>query len=330
MNTSRVNHFAYYTTVYGKMQSCFSCQDMLYYALVIFVKRKLEGIFSLLLGTIIWGGAFTAQSVGMDRLGPFTFQAVRCFLAVLALVMFITLNEIRNMKQSFQRWADPKLWKAGCLCGAALFVATSLQQIGLVYTDAGKAGFITALYIVIVPMLGLFLGRKPSPAAFVGIVVAVIGMYLLCGVGVSSINIGDLLLIGCAFAFSLQIMLVDRLSYGCDSLRLNCIQALVVAVLSSLCMLTETVDWQLVMSCWLPLSYAGVLSMGVGYSLQIIGQKRIEPTAASMIMSLESVFAVVFGALLLHETMTTWESIGCVFVFAAVILSQLPSKKRSV
>lgn len=292
------------------------------------MKRKLEGIFSLLLGTIIWGGAFTAQSVGVERIGPFTFQAVRCFLAVLALLIFIALMELRNIKQYFRKWADPKLWKAGALCGAALFVASSLQQIGLVYTDAGKAGFITALYIVIVPMLGLFLGRRPSPAAFAGIVVAVIGMYLLCGVGVTAINIGDLLLIGCAFAFGVQITLVDRFSSGCDSLRLNCVQALVVAVLSSIFTLTETIDWQLVASCWLPLGYAGVLSMGAGYSLQIIGQKRIEPTAASMLMSLESVFAVVFGVLLLNETMTKWEILGCVFVFAAVILSQLPEKKK--
>lgn len=291
------------------------------------MKRKLEGIFSLLLGTVIWGGAFVAQSAGMDLIGPMTFQAVRCGLAVLALLVFIALMELRQIKQYFKKWADPKLWKAGILCGLALFVASGLQQVGLVYTDAGKAGFITAMYIVIVPLFGLFFRRKPSPAALVGIAVAVIGMYLLCCAGVTKINIGDILLMGCAIAFAVQITLVDRFSGGCDSLRLNCVQALVVTVLSALFMVTETVDWHLVASCWLPLSYAGVLSMGAGYSLQIIGQKRIEPTAASMIMSLESVFAVVFGALLLHETMTPWEIAGCVLVFIAVILSQLPDKK---
>ena len=294
------------------------------------MKRKIQGISSLLLATIIWGGAFVAQSMGMDMIGPFTFQTIRCFLAVMALAVFIALMELRHIKDYFKKWADPRLWKAGCLCGFALFAASSLQQYGLVYTDAGKAGFITALYIVTVPLFGLFLRKKPSPAALVAIVVAIIGMYLLCGVGSAAIKIGDILLIGCAIAFGAQITLIDRLSHGCDSLRLNCIQALVVTVLSSVFMLTETVDWKLITSCWLPLGYAGVLSMGAGYSLQIIGQKRIEPTAASMIMSLESVFALVFGALLLQERMTTNETIGCILVFAAVIMSQLPSKKRSV
>lgn len=292
------------------------------------MKRKLEGIFSLLLATVIWGGAFVAQSAGMDLIGPMTFQAVRCGLAVVALLVFIALMELRQLGNYLKKWADPKLWKAGILCGLALFVASGLQQVGLVYTDAGKAGFITAMYIVIVPLFGLFFRRKPSPAALVGIAVAVIGMYLLCCAGVTKINIGDILLMGCAIAFAVQITLVDRFSGGCDSLRLNCVQALVVTVLSALFMITETVDWHLVASCWLPLSYAGVLSMGAGYSLQIIGQKRIEPTAASMIMSLESVFAVVFGALLLHETMTPWEIAGCVLVFIAVILSQLPARQK--
>lgn len=292
------------------------------------MKRKLEGIFSLLLATVIWGGAFVAQSAGMDLIGPMTFQAVRCGLAVVALLVFIALMELRQLGNYLKKWADPKLWKAGILCGLALFVASGLQQVGLVYTDAGKAGFITAMYIVIVPLFGLFFRRKPSPAALVGIAVAVIGMYLLCCAGVTKINIGDILLMGCAIAFAVQITLVDRFSGGCDSLRLNCVQALVVTVLSALFMVTETVDWHLVASCWLPLSYAGVLSMGAGYSLQIIGQKRIEPTAASMIMSLESVFAVVFGALLLHETMTPWEIAGCVLVFIAVILSQLPARQK--
>lgn len=294
------------------------------------MKRKIEGIVSLLSATVVWGGAFVAQSVGMDLIGPFTFQAIRCGLAVIALAIFLALVELRQIHNHLKKWADPKLWKAGLMCGLALFVATSLQQIGLMYTDAGKAGFITALYIVIVPILGILLRQKPSPAAIVAVFVAVAGMYLLCGAGVSSVNIGDILLIGCAIAFAVQITLVDRLSHGCDSLRLNCVQALVVAALSSACMLNETVSLPLIASCWLPLCYAGVLSMGVGYSLQIIGQKRIEPTAASMIMSLESVFAVVFGALLLQERLSANEALGCGLVFCAVILSQLPNKKRSV
>lgn len=291
------------------------------------MKQKLQGIFSLLLATVIWGGAFVAQSAGMDHIGPMTFQAVRCCLAVLALVVFITLTELRQLKHYIKKWSDPKLWIAGSLCGLALFVATGLQQVALIYTDAGKAGFLTAMYIVIVPLFGVFFRRKPTVTALIGVGVAVVGMYLLCCAGVTKINIGDLMLLGCAVAFAVQITLVDKFAGQLDTLRLNCVQALVVTVISAFFMLFEKPDMQTVLSCWLPLSYAGVLSMGAAYSLQIIGQKRLEPTAASMIMSLESVFAVVFGALLLHERMTLPESIGCVLVFAAVILSQLPSKK---
>ncbi len=293
------------------------------------MKRKLEGIFSLLLGTVIWGGAFVAQSAGMERIGPFTFQTVRCALAVLALVAFTALMEGKNLKGYFSRWLDKRLWLTGLLCGLALFVATGLQQVALLYTDAGKAGFITAMYIVMVPLLGIALKRKPSTWAMAGVAVAVAGMYLLCCAGVSAINMGDVMLLGCALAFAVQITLVDRLAMELDSLRLNAVQALVVTVISAVVMVfTEAPKGGDILSAWLPLSYAGVLSMGAGYSLQIIGQKRLEPTAASMIMSLESVFAVVFSALLLHERMRLQESMGCVLVFAAVILSQLPDKKR--
>ncbi len=291
------------------------------------MKHKLAGTFSLLAATVIWGGAFVAQSAGMELIGPFTFQAIRCALAVLALVIFIALMEAKQLSSYLKKWADPKLWKAGILCGLALFVASGLQQIGLVYTDAGKAGFLTAMYIVIVPLFGLFFRRKPTVMALISIVVAVGGMYMLCCTDVTQINIGDVLLMLCAVAFAAQITLVDRLAGNVDSLRLNCVQALVVTVLSVAAMLfTETVDIKLVASCAVPLLYAGVLSMGVGYSLQIIGQKRVEPTTASLIMSLESVFALVFGALLLGERLTASESIGCVLVFVSVVLSQIPQK----
>lgn len=293
------------------------------------MKNKLKGIFSLLLATVIWGGAFVAQSAGMDLIGPMTFQAVRSAMAVVALVIFTALMELRSLGSYFKKWADPQLWKVGLLCGLALFVATALQQVALQFTDAGKAGFLTAMYIVIVPLLGIFLRRKPGKNAIIGVGIAVIGMYLLCCAGVSQINMGDVMLLGCAVAFAVQITLVDRFASQVDTLRLNCIQALVVSVISAIWTLfTEEVRFDTIAACWLPLGYAGVLSMGAAYSLQIVGQKHMEPTAASMIMSLESVFAVVFGALLLHERMSLYESLGCVLVFAAVILSQLPDKKK--
>lgn len=291
------------------------------------MKKQLSGVIALLGATVIWGSAFIAQSVGMDKIGPFTFQAVRCFLAVVFLFPASAL--FSRGKPFWKSWADPALWRSGVICGLALFAASSLQQIGLVYTDAGKAGFLTAMYIVFVPFLGLFLGQKPGRNALLSLIPAIVGLYLLSCTSVSGINKGDVLLLLCAVAFSVQILLIDRHCAGLDGLKLNCIQALVVAVLSvPSALLTETVDASLIASCWLPLGYAGVLSMGVAYTLQIVGQKRVAPSAAALLMSLESVFAALFGWLLLHETMTKAELLGCVLVFAAVVISQLPEKKE--
>ena len=292
--------------------------------------HTLKGILSLVLATVIWGGAFVAQSAGMELIGPFTFQTVRCLLAVIALLILVTVLEIRNLKQSIKKWADKRLWLAGAVCGLALFVATSLQQVGLVDTDAGKAGFITAMYIVIVPVFGIFLRRRPSIAAVISVFIAVIGMYLLCCAGVTQISVSDILILGCAVAFAAQITLIDRFAPDTDPLRLNCIQALVVTVLSAVPMfLKESPQLQQITDCCVSLSYAGVLSMGFAYSLQIVGQKHLEPTAASLIMSLESVFAVIFGALLLQERMTPWETAGSILVFLAVVLSQIPTPTKN-
>ena len=291
------------------------------------MKKQLSGVIALLGATVIWGSAFIAQSVGMDKIGPFTFQAVRCFLAVVFLFPASAL--FSRGKPFWKSWADPALWRSGIICGLALFAASSLQQIGLVYTDAGKAGFLTAMYIVFVPFLGLFLGQRPGRNALLSLIPAIVGLYLLSCTSVSGINKGDVLLLLCAVAFSVQILLIDRHCAGLDGLKLNCIQALVVAVLSvPWALLTETVDASLIAACWLPLGYAGILSMGVAYTLQIVGQKRVAPSAAALLMSLESVFAALFGWLLLHETMTRAEELGCVLVFAAVIISQLPEKKE--
>lgn len=291
------------------------------------MKKQLSGVIALLGATVIWGSAFIAQSVGMDKIGPFTFQAVRCFLAVVFLFPASAL--FSKGKPFWKSWADPALWRSGVICGLALFAASSLQQIGLVYTDAGKAGFLTAMYIVFVPFLGLFVGQRPGRNALLSLIPAIVGLYLLSCTSVSGINKGDVLLLLCAVAFSVQILLIDRHCAGLDGLKLNCIQALVVTVLSvPWALLTETVDASLIASCWLPLGYAGILSMGVAYTLQIVGQKRVAPSAAALLMSLESVFAALFGWLLLHETMTRAEELGCVLVFAAVIISQLPEKKE--
>lgn len=291
------------------------------------MKKQFSGVFALLGATVIWGSAFIAQSVGMDKIGPFTFQAVRCFLAVVFLFPASAL--FSKGKPFWKSWADPALWRSGVICGLALFAASSLQQIGLVYTDAGKAGFLTAMYIVFVPFLGLIVGQRPGRNALLSLIPAIVGLYLLSCTSVSGINKGDVLLLLCAVAFSVQILLIDRHCAGLDGLKLNCIQALVVTVLSvPWALLTETVDASLIAACWLPLGYAGILSMGVAYTLQIVGQKGVAPSAAALLMSLESVFAALFGWLLLHETMTRAEVLGCALVFAAVIISQLPEKKK--
>lgn len=291
------------------------------------MKNKFRGSICLLFTTIIWGSAFVSQSVGMDYIGPFTFQALRCGVAVIFLMPVIFLFDLgaKDGCSFISRWKNAKLWKTGILCGLALFVAANLQQIGLQYTDAGKAGFITAMYIVLVPICSIVLKKKPPVSAIISVLIATVGLYLLSCAGVTQINKGDLYLMGCALAFAVQITLIDVLAGELDGLRLNCIQSLVTSLLSVPFMfLTESPSMSTILPCWLPICYTGILSSGVAYSLQIIGQKDLDPTAASLIMSLESVFAALFGWLLLHEVMNATELTGCALVFAAVVLSQLP------
>ena len=296
------------------------------------MNRQLKGSLALLVATIIWGSTFVAQSVGMDHIGPFTFQAVRCFLAVIGLLPVIAFTDRfkKDGKTFRSRWHDKKLWKTGLLCGIPLFLACNLQQLGMVETDAGKSGFLTAMYIVLVPIMGIFLKRKPTKWIPVSVLLGAVGLYCLSCAGVTQISTGDLFLIGCAFMFALQIVFVDLFGDNLDSLRLNWIQAFVCTLLSTVVMLfTEAPTWESISACWLPLGYAGFLSMGAAYSLQIIGQKFLPPTPASLIMSLESVFAVLCGCLILQEKLTFWETVGCILVFIAVILSQLPDKKAA-
>ena len=296
------------------------------------MKNKFRGVVLLLLTTMIWGSSFVAQSVGMDHIGPFTFQATRCMLAVLFLIPIIFIGDrVRKSEKSFfQNWANKKLWVAGILCGIPLFLACNLQQLGLAGdTDAGKSGFLTAMYIVIVPVLGIFLKRKPTIMVPISVAIAVCGLYCMSCVGVTGISLGDLLTICCAFMFAVQITLVDRLAGDLDAFRLNAIQALVCSILSCIVMLfTETPRWSALTACALPLAHSGMLSMALGYGLQILGQRDLEPTAASLIMSLEGVFAVIFGALILNERMNVWELFGCGLMFVAVVLSIIPVKSK--
>ncbi len=302
------------------------------YAVIDLIKKQLKGSITLIFATIIWGSTFVAQSVGMDYIGPFTFQAVRCLLGGLFLLPVIAIADRFkpiDKKTYFSRWKDKKLWKAGLFCSIPLFVAANLQQVGIVDTDAGKSAFLTAMYIVFVPILGIFRGQKPTKWIPLSVLLGVVGLYFLSCVGVTSIATGDLLLLGCALAFAVQILCVDTFAGQVDPLRLNCISCLICAVLSAVVMLfIESPTWAGIRGCFGSLAYAGFLSMGIAYSLQIIGQKDLQPATASLLMSLESVFAVLSGWLVLNEKLTKWEALGCVLVFAAVILSQLPDTKK--
>lgn len=295
------------------------------------MKNQLKSSLLLILATVIWGSAFVSQKVGMDHIGPFTFQAVRGFMAVLVLLPIIWILDI-NKKDGLTfstRWFDKKLLKGGLLCGIPLFLACNLQQLGLVEEDSGKTAFLTAMYIVIVPLIGIFRKRMPSPIIPVSVALAVFGLYALTGAN-GAITTTDLLLIGCAVMFSLQITFVDIFAPDVDALRLNTLQVLICATLSAVVMFfTETPTLSGIGQAWLPLAHTGFLSMGAAYSLQIVGQKNLEPSTASIIMSLESVFALIFGWLILGDRLTTWESIGCISIFVAVILSRIPIKTKT-
>lgn len=291
------------------------------------MSKQLKGSLSIILATIIWGSTFVAQSVGVDHVGPFTFLSIRCFLAVTMLLLVLLFT---NRKDFVKIITDPRLWKAGIPCGIALFAATALQQIGLIYTTAGKGGFITTMYIIMVPIFGLFLKQKPPKTVGISVVLAAVGLYLISGAGFTDINIGDVLMLLCAVAFAVQILIMDRVAGELSSMALNMSQALVCAVAAGICALCfDTTTWQGILDCWFPLCWAGIMSMGIAYTLQIVGQKSIEPTTASLLMSFESVFAAISGALLLSERFTLTEGIGCVLVFGAIILSQIPTKNKA-
>ena len=280
----------------------------------------------LLLTATIWGVAFVAQSVGMDYVEPFTFNGLRNLLG--ALVLLPVIYGMSGKKAAAVEKKDTKtLWLGGVLCGLCLCVASSLQQIGIQYTTAGKAGFLTAMYIIMVPVFGLFLKKKCSPFVGISIVLATVGLYLLSIKEGFNIGKGDIYVISCAVVFSIHILVIDYFAPKCNGVKLSCIQFLVCGVLCSvIALVVEEPTISGILAAWLPIAYAGVMSCGVAYTLQIIGQKGMNPTVASLILSLESVISVLAGWLLLHQTLSAREIIGCAIMFAAIILAQLPTK----
>lgn len=296
--------------------------------------KKFRANLLLLLTAMIWGAAFVAQSVSMDYIGPFTFLCSRSILGGVVLLPVIALMDKKKDTDEKEEPANHKktLLMGGLACGVALFVASAFQQIGIQETTAGKAGFITAMYMVLVPIAGLFLGKRVGPKVWAAVAVALVGMYLLCfsGGGLGAINRGDLMEMVCALGFTVHILVIDHFSGRVDGVKMSCIQFFVCGVLAFFAMIIfEEPNVQDILAAWMPIVYAGLMSSGVGYTLQIVAQKDTDPTVASLLMSLESVFSLVFGWILLHEAMSARELIGCVLMFAAIVWVQLPERRKA-
>ncbi len=288
---------------------------------------KGTGSLMLLLAAVIWGSAFVAQSMGMDHIGPFTFQGVRSLMGAAALLPVILLFErqkkSKRIKDKEAHYKTRDLLIGGTLCGLVLFVAINLQQFGLLYTTPGKAGFLTAMYILIVPIYGLFLGHRPPMSLWVSVLIAAMGLYLLSVTEQFTISTGDLLLILCAFAFAGQILLIDHFIEKANGIKLCAMQFLVCGVLSAIAMfIFEKPSFSAIMDAIGPLLYAGVLSSGVAYTLQILAQKTTPPALASLLMSLEAVFAVLAGILVLGQIPTPRELLGSALMFTAIVFAQ--------
>ena len=289
------------------------------------MNKQLKGSAYLLLATVFWGSTFVAQDAAMAFLGPFTFMAVRSILGAACMMPVIFLLDKKEGKSFLKGWADPKLWKAGILCAIPLFLAANLQQLGIGEgTEPGKAGFLTTMYILFVPLIGLFRKEKAPKLLPVSLLLAVAGLYFLSFQKGMRISAGDLLLLSCAFAYSVQITVVDKYVNHVDPVRLNAIQILLAGLITLIPMFAmEEPTVTSIGNCWLPILYAGVLSSGVAFTLQIVGQKDLPPSLASLIMSLESVFALLTG-MLFGEVVTPTKAFGYCLIFAAVLLCQLP------
>lgn len=315
--------------------------------------KNLRNTLLLLMAAIIWGIAFVAQSEGMKYVGGFTFNCVRSLIGGVVLLPCIFLMRALRAREEKARHPGAResasavtgdageagntegcrkrnrtLLTGGICCGIVLCIASNLQQHGIKYTSVGKAGFITALYIVLVPVLGLFFHKKVGKLVRIGLVFAVSGLYFLCINEELTVGYGDLLVLLCAAVFAVHILTVDHFAPLVDCVALSCIQFFTCGILSAIPMLLfEQVGWESLRGAAAPILYAGVMSCGVAYTLQIVGQKNMNPTVASMILSLESVVSVLAGLLLLQQKLTQRELLGCVLMFIAVVLSQLPEKK---
>lgn len=294
------------------------------------LKNQIKSSLILLLAATIWGFAFVAQSVGAESIGSFTLNSIRSLIGAIALTPYIILRLHKQKKSPDYIPPTKKAVKitliGGFCCGICMFVATNLQQFGIsADTPAGKAGFITALYIVLVPVLGLFLKKKVTLLTGIGVVLAIIGLYLLCITDGLNIQYGDTLILLCALCFSIHILVIDYFSKKADGVLLGVLQLFFSGIFAAIPMFfVEKPEIGPILDAWLPILYLGIMSSGIAYTLQIVGQKGLNPTAASLILSLESVMSVIGGCIFLQEVLTAREILGCVFMFGAIVLSQLP------
>ena len=300
--------------------------------------RQIRNSILLVFTAFIWGIAFVAQSEGGNAVGPFTFNGVRSLIGSIVLLPVIALLDRMKLtsKKPVTKAEKKMLLIGGVSCGVILFLASSAQQLGIYLgTPAGKAGFLTACYILLVPVLGLFLKKKCGVKVWVGIAITLVGLYLLCMSETLRLQRSDLLLLVCALLFAVHILVVDYFSPQVDGVRMSCIQFFVCGILSLIPMFFSEMRagadvWLANLTdpgAWLAILYAGVLSCGVGYTLQIVGQNGINPTVASMLLSLESVFSVLAGWIILKQSLGAKELLGCGLIFIAIILAQLPEKK---
>mgnify|MGYP004668240831 FL=1 len=311
----------------------------------------------LVLTAMVWGGSFVAQKSGMELIGPFAFNGIRTIIGGIVLIpLIMVLDRMKSKKQASapavktdaadsvlseaDKKNDQKLLITGSICcGLALLVAGMLQQIGMMYTTAGKAGFITALYVVLVPIFGRILGKKIRPLIWLCVLASAFGLYLLCmpaSGGFGHINKGDLIVLACALCFAVHILLIDYFSPKVDGVRLSCLQFFIAGILCVIMMfpLDPVLGYDIpslsqLLDAWIPIVYAGALSCGAGYTMQIVAQADTDPAVASMILCLESVFAVIAGMLILGESLSLREAAGCIIMFAAILAAQLPARPGS-
>ena len=284
----------------------------------------------LLLAAIVWGFAFVAQKAGMDNIGPMAYNGIRFLLGSICLLPLIFIFDNKEKKADASLSNNKKLWKAGLISGTVLFLASSMQQVGVVYTTAGNAGFITSFYVILVPVFGLLLKQKVNTQTWIGAIVAIIGLYFLSVSETLTLILGDILVFGSAFIWAVQVILAGYYAIRVNVIKLAAIQFALTGIISLvISFFTETYGLQNIWDAIIPILYGGIMSVGLAFTLQLIAQKKAHPTHAAIILSTESVFAAIGGWLLLNEELTRVETMGAALMFAGVILSQLKWNKKT-